>query len=192
MDHTINLLPPTTFPSVSFVVITSLSVQLLPASSPGVLCRPPWLHPHPPPSRLRRSSLCPTPRAYFCHRVPITPPPPCRPRPAPRSLLAPVGLTVFGTSVSLVTRLSIPVLYSVSHHLLMLGLWSVVFLCAKVRGSGASTPWQLLSPGSLTPPLIGHAGVVQSLCPPPPSPSPIYIPSGSLDPVTVFEVSGAP
>ena len=99
----------------------------------------------PPPAGLnRRPSPLPVPRGLRC--VLLSPVPCASASPSPCSV---PSLGVFWSLISL--RMS---------------------FCARSRGQGASTPWQLLAQ-DLAPTLLGHAVAIQATPPPPPVPVPV-------------------
>ena len=169
------LLTPNTPVPVAFVVVTSVFVHPLPTSSTSLVLRSPELHPHQPPASLSRSYLLLLPSP-----VSILPP-----LPISSCAEVPVGPLVLLLSLVpisfLCTCLSFPVLYSISHHLLVFFLRWVDFH-AQRRGDREPP-----LPGSSSPhtrafcPCRIHSGY-----PPPTSLSP-----GCLDPTLVGKVDGA-
>ena len=139
------LLPP---PPISCLQLhfTDLS-HLLPTSSPGVDHRPPRLSPHPTPTSLRRSSLCPASRAWFRRNIPRPFTPPFPPSACAQVLVGPWGVV---RCLSLRLRCVPAYLPLLVNRRLpsSSGVWfhssRVDFSRAKTRGPGASTPWQLI------------------------------------------------
>ena len=128
---------------------------------------PPGRRPNPPPASLLRSLCTPRRLPTFVAISCVRSPPLCRSWPTPRSLSDPGGLPIAGPSAPLCPA-SLPVCYASSHSLLGIGSSGCPF-CARTRGQGASTPWQLLVPVPL---IFVHSGAVRLPSSLPPIPPP--------------------
>ena len=94
----------------------------LPTSSPGVVRRPHGIHPHLPTSRFCCSSLRHVPHACACLHSCVRSTPCCLPQPAPRYLSVPGGYHVACPFAPLCPYLFLPVFYTASCNILVLGL----------------------------------------------------------------------